>query len=222
MSASKARSSARLTPGGGGSTPWGIRGSRGRAGGATERVGVRVAKPICLVIGRSARSPQVPSREWTPRHPWARERRRPSLDPMRRSRIPRVLGALALVVLALAAGAWVLAGQGSYAEAYRDEGPLPAWARACRAEDPPLLDGRRPPCARVRGRVVWRELVDEDGDGDRHFIVVAERRLRIVKVPKTLDIGRLPRIGDEIRATGYLARGGSGHLEVGTERLVRG
>lgn len=133
----------------------------------------------------------------------------------------RVLGALVLLVLLLAGAGWVLAGQGSYAEARRGDGALPAWARACRAKRPPDLDGTRPPCARVHGRVVWRELVDDDGDGDRHLIVVVHRRLRIVKLPATLDVP-VPGLGDEVRATGYVMRGASGRREVATERLVTG
>src|SRR3954471_19370310 len=83
-----------------------------------------------------------------------------------------------LAVLALAA-AWAI--HGTRYETQR-RAPLPAvpelgapaWSRPCwRPKRPPRQGLITRPCARVAGRVLFRQGVDPDGDGDAHLLVLA-------------------------------------------------
>lgn len=140
-----------------------------------------------------------------------------------RPRGRRVALATLLVVLLLAAG---VTGPGSY-ETYPRSALLtpagqrdaPAWTRPCWARARKL---REPTCAHVSGRVVWIQHEDPDGDGDRHLVIVGRLRLRVVKIPKTLPVSKLPGYGTRIDAVGYLSLGSSGHPEVIAARLVPG
>jgi hypothetical protein len=128
------------------------------------------------------------------------------------------------VLLAIAAAAFVVAGQGVY-ETYprtalysaAGRAAAPRWTVGCRARRPPA-PGRV--CANVSGRVVWRQAEDPDGDGDRHLMLVVRRHVRLVKLSRYLTVPRLPRLGTTIRATGYIMRGSHGRDEVDAERLT--
>ncbi len=124
-----------------------------------------------------------------------------------------VLGAAALVVLALAG--WTVT-QTSYAHVGPGfvQGPAsihaPAWSRPCwRRNRPPFHNAYTPPCARVVGRVVLRQHVDPDGDGDAHLIVIAGVRVVNLKLPRAGADGApgLPGLGSRVTAVGELVRG---------------
>ena len=74
----------------------------------------------------------------------------------------------------------------------------------------------------MRGRVVWRELDDPDGDADRHLVLLSRFRLRIVKLMPGRDYDRtIPAIGDTVEAVGFTSIGASGHREIVAEALWR-
>ncbi len=132
---------------------------------------------------------------------------------------------LLLVALAAVAAAVVLA-RGTY-ETYPRSALLtpagrraaPAWTRPCWAT---VRDIANPTCAHVTGRVVWTQRHDPDGDGDRHFIVVAKLHPRIVKIAPSLPVSHLPRYGTRIDAVGYLYLGASGKMEISAVRFRPG
>ncbi|HEY6759207.1 MAG TPA: hypothetical protein VI318_06940 [Baekduia sp.] len=93
----------------------------------------------------------------------------------------------------------------------------PAWTRPCWSSAK-YID--KIVCERVTGRVVWIQKHDPDGDGDRHLIVIARLHPRIVKLSIQLPVKTLPRIGSWIDATGWMMRGGTGHMELDTVRLT--
>jgi hypothetical protein len=70
--------------------------------------------------------------------------------------------------------------------------------------------------------VVWIEHDDPDGDGDRHLLVLAHRRVRVVKVQRRLPVDHLPGIGTRIDAVGLVMKGASGRNEIDAVRLVPG
>ena len=83
---------------------------------------------------------------------------------------------------------------------------------------PPCRDGV-PDCASVRGRIVFVERVDPDGDGDLHVVIahrggVTLRGLTSVDVRPGLRPRRDPRIGDEAAAMGPVQRGSVGQSQV--------
>ncbi len=89
-----------------------------------------------------------------------------------------------------------------------------ATARAPRASCPDDLAG----CVVVRGRVVFVEAVDPDGDGDLHVVVadgsITAPGLTSVDVRPGLRPERDPRIGDEVSAAGDVQRGSIGQDQV--------
>jgi len=98
----------------------------------------------------------------------------------------------------------------------RDAASAPSWTMPCfRATS---RYNHEPQCARVRGRVVWREASDPDGDGDRHIVVLSRMRLRVVKL---LADQALPGVGAEVEATGFTVVGASGEREIVAEALWR-
>ena len=79
----------------------------------------------------------------------------------------------------------------------------PAWAAPCRRRSAEgVVFVRR--CARVDGLVIWREQDDPDGDGDRHLLVVADRRPVKLKFPRGVGPRELPGLGKRARVTGDL------------------
>jgi hypothetical protein len=134
--------------------------------------------------------------------------------------------AIVLVAIVLAAIAAATAGPGSYetfprtallTPAQRYEAP--AWTKPCWRD---ALYRDDATCARVKGRVVWIQRHDPDGDGDRHLIVMVHFHPRIVKVARDLPMSRLPRLGTRIEAVGYLLVGGSGRPEIDSRSFTPG
>ncbi len=86
--------------------------------------------------------------------------------------------------------------------------------RAPRASCPAGLSG----CRAVRGRVVFVEAVDPDGDGDLHVVVadgsITAPGLTSVDVRPGLRPERDPRIGDEVSAAGQVQRGSIGQDQI--------
>jgi hypothetical protein len=142
----------------------------------------------------------------------------------RRRRVRRAAAALLLLVALAAVAAAVLLARGTY-ETYPRSKLLtaagrraaPAWTRPCW---PSVRKIANPTCAHVTGRVVWTQRHDPDGDGDRHFVVVARLHPRIVKIAATLPVSHLPRYGTQIDAVGYLYLGASGKLEIAALRFL--
>ena len=68
-----------------------------------------------------------------------------------------------------------------------------------------------PGCAAVRGRVVYVERVDPDGDGDLHVVVLAGHvtapGATAIDIAADLRPPRDPRIGDLVSAAGPVQRG---------------
>jgi hypothetical protein len=93
----------------------------------------------------------------------------------------------------------------------------PRWTRPCWMTAPRREEDL---CVHVKGRVVWVQHHDPDGDGDRHLIVMVRLRPRIVKLAPGLGVRHLPKLGTRIDVVGWLMLGGSGHHEVDTMRLV--
>ena len=148
-------------------------------------------------------------------------------SPRRRRRSRRVALVLLLALICLGGVALAMASAGGY-DVYPRSRLLtaaqrrgaPAWTRPCWKDAPSMPD--RPVCARAQGRVVWVQQHDDDGDGDRHLLVVAHRRVRIVKVQRRLPVDHLPGIGTRIDAVGMVMKGASGHDEIDAVRLVPG
>jgi hypothetical protein len=127
-------------------------------------------------------------------------------------------------VLALAVPALVVLARGTN-DAYPRAGlvdPLarkaaPSWTVPCQA-DVSYFAGARA-CQRVRGRLIWAERNDPDGDGDWHLVVVARLRVHVVKVLAEIGLHDLPRLGSAVVATGWTMRGSSGRVEIRAEVL---
>jgi hypothetical protein len=67
-------------------------------------------------------------------------------------------------------------------------------------------------CRSVRGRVVYVERVDPDGDGDLHVVLLGRQGvtapgLSAVDVSRALRPARDPEIGDSVAAAGPVERG---------------
>jgi hypothetical protein len=73
-------------------------------------------------------------------------------------------------------------------------------------------------CRSVRGRVIYVERVDPDGDGDLHVVVAAGsvtlRGLTAVDVTRSLRPRRDPRVGDRVSAAGPVQRGSYGQSQI--------
>jgi hypothetical protein len=75
-----------------------------------------------------------------------------------------------------------------------------------------------PGCKTVRGTIIYRELVDPDGDGDLHVIVDAGSLTlpgaTVIDVAKDLRPARDPELGDRASAAGPLATGSYGQKQI--------
>jgi hypothetical protein len=138
----------------------------------------------------------------------------------RRRRGRRVAVVLVLLLLVLGGVGLAVASRGTYETFPRallhtpaQQATAPAWTRPCWS-DVANAGATKHTCAHIEGRIVWVQKHDPDGDGDRHFLVVVLRRVRIVKITKELGVTHLPSIGMRVDATGYLMLGGSGHTEL--------
>ena len=78
-------------------------------------------------------------------------------------------------------------------------------------------------CAAVTGRVLYVEGVDDDGDGDAHYVVAGgERdgaRPDVVDVGRTLRPRRLPRPGELVSASGPVFTGSYGQRQIEATEL---
>jgi hypothetical protein len=92
--------------------------------------------------------------------------------------------------------------------------PPPRRHRLARPRCPADVAG----CASVRGRVVYVERVDPDGDGDLHVVVLAGRvtapGATAIDVAKDLRPRRDPRVGDEVAAAGPVQTGHLGQSQI--------
>ena len=80
---------------------------------------------------------------------------------------------------------------------------------------PPEVAG----CRRARGRIVFVERVDPDGDGDAHFVLSSKQAitgpgLTVVDVRRDLRPRPLPGLGDELSAAGPVFRGSHGQRQI--------
>lgn len=73
-------------------------------------------------------------------------------------------------------------------------------------------------CRSVRGRVVYVERVDPDGDGDLHVVLaggaITLPGLSAVKVTRDLRPARTPRVGDGVAAAGPVQQGSHSESEL--------
>jgi hypothetical protein len=113
--------------------------------------------------------------------------------------------------------------------------PAPTVTARARARRPPPIRVPRcavgiPSCAAVRGRVVYVERVDPDGDGDLHVVViggdVTAPGATAIDVAEALRPRRDPRVGDVVAAAGPVQTGHLGQsqihaLEFRTRRTAR-
>jgi hypothetical protein len=88
---------------------------------------------------------------------------------------------------------------------------------------PRLELARCPPeltnCKTARGRIVYVERVDPDGDGDAHFVLASPQSitlpgLSVIDVKKSLRPQPLPGVGDRISAAGPVYRGSYGQRQI--------
>lgn len=138
---------------------------------------------------------------------------------------PLVVAALpALVIAALMA--LVLAGCGES----RPPAPPAVSSPTATASPSPAATPRRPRvrrarcpagtpgCVAVRGRVVYVERVDPDGDGDLHVVLLAGNvtapGATAIDIAADLRPRRDPRIGDLVAAAGPVERGHLGQAQI--------
>jgi hypothetical protein len=76
-----------------------------------------------------------------------------------------------------------------------------------------------PDCRTTRGRIVYVERVDPDGDGDLHVVVEDKRSITLpgltsVDVAKELRPARDPGVGDQASAAGPVQTGSYGQAQI--------
>ena len=74
-------------------------------------------------------------------------------------------------------------------------------------------------CERARGRIIYVEAVDPDGDGDAHFVLdsrqsVTAPGITVIDVERELRPKHLPGVGDEVSAAGPVYRGSYGQRQI--------
>ncbi len=74
-------------------------------------------------------------------------------------------------------------------------------------------------CKTARGRIIYVERVDPDGDGDAHFVLTSHQsitlpELSVIDVEKSLRPHPLPVNGDRVSAAGPVYRGSYGQLQI--------
>ena len=132
---------------------------------------------------------------------------------------------IALVLVAVAAAVLTIDGRGSDAKSPRAESaPAPTATPTPRpAPRVPTLPSARcaadvPGCRAVRGRVIYVERVDPDGDGDLHVVLAAGSitapGLTAIDVAVDLRPRRDPRIGDRVSAAGPVQTGSYGQSQI--------
>jgi hypothetical protein len=157
-------------------------------------------------------------------------RRAPAGDPKRTSRPRRVVRVVlstagALLLLLAAGAAWATHGTRYDTQALmqlpalREQG-APAWSRPCwRPNLPPYHGWYTFACARVEGRVLYKQSRDPDGDADAHLLVVAGRHLVNLKFRYASGGAGLPGVGHRVRVVGLLSSGRLNVPEVDVRRL---
>jgi hypothetical protein len=93
-------------------------------------------------------------------------------------------------------------------------------ARLPRAHCPPGLSN----CREARGRIVYVERIDPDGDGDAHFVLLSSESvtapgLTVVDVKRSLRPSPLPGPGDRLSAAGPVYRGSHGQRQIEAIKL---
>jgi hypothetical protein len=94
-----------------------------------------------------------------------------------------------------------------------DAPPRTAPLRA--ADCPPELSN----CRTARGRILYVERVDPDGDGDAHFVLISHQSITlpgvsVIDVKKSLRPHPLPGPGDRLSAAGPVYRGSYGQKQI--------
>jgi hypothetical protein len=98
-----------------------------------------------------------------------------------------------------------------------------AGAPAPRVRAAPLARAHCPPdlanCKTARGRIIYVERVDPDGDGDAHFVLISRQSITlpgisVIDVAKSLRPHPLPGPGDRISAAGPVYRGSYGQRQI--------
>ena len=78
-------------------------------------------------------------------------------------------------------------------------------------------------CAAVTGRVLYVEAVDDDGDGDAHYVLagghVTAPGLSVIDVERSLRPRRLPRAGELVSAAGPVFTGSYGQRQIEATEL---
>lgn len=130
--------------------------------------------------------------------------------------------ALALMVAAVAAAALPIDDRQPPRDAPRAQRPrpkaTPAPTRPARDVRPARCEAGVPDCRTVRGRVLYVERVDPDGDGDLHVVVldgsVTGPGMTAVDVRPGLRPRRDPRVGNRVSAAGPVQQGSFGQAQI--------
>jgi hypothetical protein len=74
-------------------------------------------------------------------------------------------------------------------------------------------------CSTARGRILYVERVDPDGDGDAHFVLASREGvtgpgISVIDVKRSLRPAPLPGPGDRISAAGPVYRGSYGQRQI--------
>jgi hypothetical protein len=132
-------------------------------------------------------------------------------------------------LLAALAAALLLAGCSSGAEPAPAPAPTPAPQASDQDAQPrrtaagSLPQAHCPPalsnCREARGRIIYVERVDPDGDGDAHFVLLSSQSvtapgLTVVDVKRSLRPSPLPGPGDRLSAAGPVYRGSHGQRQI--------
>lgn len=80
-------------------------------------------------------------------------------------------------------------------------------------------------CSNARGRIIYVEAVDPDGDGDAHFVLASAQAITgpgisVIDVRTDLRPHPLPGIGDELSASGPVYRGSYGQRQIQAEVVL--
>lgn len=107
------------------------------------------------------------------------------------------------------------AGQTQAGDRSLPQGGEEAPAEAPAAHCPPDLSG----CRTTKGRIIYLERVDPDGDGDAHFVVrdpqsITLRGMTAIDVRKGLRPHPLPDLGEWISAAGPVQAGSYGQSQI--------
>jgi hypothetical protein len=91
----------------------------------------------------------------------------------------------------------------------------PRTAPLRRSHCPPELSN----CKTARGRIIYVERVDPDGDGDAHFVLTSRQSITlpgisVIDVEKSLRPHPLPVEGDRVSAAGPVYRGSFGQSQI--------